>query len=133
MGVVAGVGFALPLASGIGAAGGSRSMRIANENEARLPAGHISQRGGGWFVPNDRKSYRRGRAVAGGVGSAVGVGLAAATGGGRVAAPHGLTIAMRTAMTTTAMRRPTCRPSGEDGPETLRSSVIAGPGQSPPR
>ncbi len=32
------------------------SIRIAKRNEARLPAGHSSQPGGGSFVPNVRKS-----------------------------------------------------------------------------
>ena len=72
------------------------STRIAKWNEAKLPAGQISQPGGGSLVPNVRKSKTSGRVGwAGGAGVAVGGGGGGTTAGRRrPEPPHGLTIAI---------------------------------------
>jgi hypothetical protein len=53
-------GDGIPMATGGGDPGtigrGATSIRIANENDDKVPAGHSSHPGGGSFVPQARKS-----------------------------------------------------------------------------
>src|SRR4051794_13134064 len=117
---------------------GATSIRIANEKDDSLPAGHSSQPGGGSFVPQARKSYDFGPGVGEGLGVAVGVGvgvaIAAATTGCRaLSPPHGFTTAMTIATATPAISRPTYRSVRDEGSGTRRRSDMVGASHSPPR
>lgn len=105
-------------ATGIGA----MSIRMAKKNEARFPAGHSSQPGGGSFVPKARKSDNGSRRIAmlGSAAVAVGAEIAVPPLGaaGGLPLPHGFSKASRIPASARATSRQTFRSVRDGGPVT---------------